>query len=89
MVRAFEELGWSVAVDKPFAGALVPMAFYRKDLRVRAIMIEVKRGLYMDEQSGARLPQFDDVRERIAGAVRIVTGLGLRADAEGDGAADS
>jgi N-formylglutamate deformylase len=38
-VRAFEALGWSVAVNRPFAGALVPMRFYRKDLRVRAIMV--------------------------------------------------
>ena len=29
-VRTFEELGWSVAVDRPFAGALVPMRFYRR-----------------------------------------------------------
>jgi hypothetical protein len=44
----------------PFAGALVPMRFYGKDLRVRALMIEVRRGLYMDERSGARGPAFDE-----------------------------
>ena len=71
-VRAFEELSWSVAVDRPFSGALVPTRFYRKDPRVRAIMVEVKRGLYMDEQSGARLPRFDEVRERISGTLRAV-----------------
>jgi N-formylglutamate deformylase len=53
-VRVFEEVGWSVAVDRPFAGALVPMRFYRKDLRVRAIMVEVRRDLYMDERGRAR-----------------------------------
>jgi N-formylglutamate amidohydrolase len=74
-LRAFEALGWSVAVDRPFAGALVPMRFYRKDLRVRALMIEVRRGLYMDETSGARLPRFDEVRESIFGAIRIVASI--------------
>jgi N-formylglutamate amidohydrolase len=75
-VRAFEELGWSVAVDRPFAGALVPMRFYRKDLRVSAVMIEVRRGLYMDERSGARLPGFDDVRERISGTLGNLAAVG-------------
>ena len=73
-VRTFEELGYRVAVDRPFAGAIVPMRFYRKDRRVRAIMVEVNRGLYMDERSGAKLPGFDKVRERIAGAVRGIAG---------------
>jgi N-formylglutamate amidohydrolase len=71
-VRAFEDQGWRVAVDRPFSGALVPMAFYRKDVRVRAIMVEVRRDLYMDESSGARLPRFDEVWGRILGALGVV-----------------
>jgi N-formylglutamate amidohydrolase len=71
-VRPFEELCWSVAVDRPFAGALVPMRFYGKDRRVRAVMVEVNRGLYMDEQSGAKLPSFDRVRARVVDAVRAL-----------------
>jgi N-formylglutamate deformylase len=75
-VHVFENVGWRVAVDRPFAGALVPMRFYRQDLRVSAVMIEVRRGLYMDEGSGARLPGFEDVRERISGTLRNLAALG-------------
>jgi N-formylglutamate amidohydrolase len=74
-VHAFEEMGWTAAVDRPFSGALVPMRFYQTDLRVRAIMIEVRRDLYMDERSGARLPRFDEVRERVAGAVKAIVAV--------------
>jgi N-formylglutamate amidohydrolase len=63
-----------VAIDRPFAGALVPMRFHGKDLRVRALMIEVRRGLYMDERSGARGPAFDEVRERLGVAPRTIAG---------------
>jgi len=35
-------------------------------------MIEVRRGLYMDERSGARGPAFDEVRERIGEALRTI-----------------
>jgi N-formylglutamate amidohydrolase len=75
-VHAFEKVGWRVAVDRPFAGALVPMRYYRKDLRVRAVMIEVRRGLYMNEESSVRLPRFNEVRERISGALRAVIAAG-------------
>jgi N-formylglutamate deformylase len=77
---AFEALGWSVAIDRPFAGALVPIRFYRKDLRVRSLMIEVRRGLYMDERSGARGPAFDEVRKRIGGALRAIASMRIQTD---------
>lgn len=65
VVAAFERAGFRVAVDRPFAGALVPMAYYARDSRVNAIMVEVNRGLYMDEETGARLAQFDELRRRL------------------------
>ena len=59
----FAERGYSLGVDWPYAGSIVPMAHYRKDQRVKSIMLEVNRRLYMDEQSGEKLPQFESIRE--------------------------
>ena len=59
-VALCRDAGWTVAVNRPFAGALVPMAHFRKDVRVRSVMIEVNRRLYLDGQTGARSPRFDD-----------------------------
>lgn len=47
MRQVFEDAGYSVGVNAPFAGSLVPMAHYRKDPRVASIMIEVRRDLYI------------------------------------------
>ena len=60
------QAGWTVAVNRPFAGALVPMAHYRRDARVRAIMIEVNRRLYLDEQTGARSAAFERCRTALS-----------------------
>lgn len=60
--RVMQDQQWSVAVNRPYAGSLVPMNFYRTDRRVSSIMIEVNRSLYMDEQTGAKLPRFDEIR---------------------------
>ena len=45
VVFAEHKVGWSVEIDRPFSGAIVPMAFYRADDRISAVMIEVNRRL--------------------------------------------
>ena len=48
-VGSFARAGWTVSVDSPFAGALVPIDHFETDLRVAAVMVEVNRALYLDE----------------------------------------
>lgn len=78
LVRAFTENHFTVKVNSPFAGALVPMSFYGKDRNVSAAMIEVRRDLYLDESSGKRNAGFS----RIAHRLRESTVLALRYWAE-------
>ena len=62
IVAAVRDAGYSVAVDTPFAGALVPLSSYRKDRRVLSVMIEVNRGIYLNEDSGCTNQEFAQVR---------------------------
>ncbi|MEK8051966.1 N-formylglutamate amidohydrolase [Ideonella sp. DXS22W] len=64
-VSAFAEAGWRVAVNQPFAGALVPASRYHRDIRVAAVMVEVNRGLYLDEAGTTPLAGFRDVARRV------------------------
>jgi N-formylglutamate deformylase len=45
----YQNAGFEVARNTPFAGALVPLEYYGRDRRVQSIMIEVRRDAYMDE----------------------------------------
>ena len=64
-VSGFDAMGWSVRVDDPFAGALVPAGRFRRDRRVAAVMVEINRRLYLREGTPARAGDFDDVAARV------------------------
>ena len=61
----FSAQGFRVRRDSPFDGALVPLDRYRTDLRVRAVMVEVRRGLYCDESTGALTADFPSIAAAI------------------------
>ena len=50
--RAFVHVCLSVARDRPYEGTMVPLEFLGRDKRVDSVMIEVRRGLYCDEETG-------------------------------------
>lgn len=60
-----EQLGLSVAVNAPFAGALVPSEFYRARKSVFGVMLEVNRKLYLDESTGAKHEGFSRTRQQV------------------------
>jgi N-formylglutamate deformylase len=51
-VGFLESRGYTVAVNRPFAGSMVPAKYYRQDASVRSIMVEVNRRLYLDDADG-------------------------------------
>lgn len=73
--RFLVERGYTVAYNKPFAGVLVPMAYYRKEPRLSAIMIEVNRALYIDERTVEKQPDGQDGKTGFARTQQTVQGL--------------
>jgi N-formylglutamate amidohydrolase len=64
-VAAFQREGWSVDLNQPFAGALVPGSRYRQDRRVNAVMVEINRRLYLRESDATPLPTFANFADRV------------------------
>ena len=61
-----------IAFDRPFAGALVPLPYLGTDRRVQAVMIELRRDLYLDEETGSRLPGFAGGAAAVQAALRRI-----------------
>ena len=66
----FATAGLTVAVNRPYAGALVPAAFYGRDRRFSSLMIEVSRRRYMQEEDGGKAEAFDVMAGIVQGVMR-------------------
>ena len=61
-VQLFEERGYSIKINEPFNGSIVPGDYYQKNKNVHSIMIEVNRGLYMDGKTGVKNSGYGKVK---------------------------
>ncbi len=73
MYRYFKGYGYSVAINRPFAGCIVPTAFYQKDQRVMSVMIEINRRLYIDHDIN-RTSTYQRIKDDIANILNILGG---------------
>ena len=67
----FERRGYSVEINRPFAGCIVPTRFYRRDKRVMSVMIEINRRLYMDHNL-RKTDGYGRIKEDIKTAVALL-----------------
>jgi N-formylglutamate amidohydrolase len=68
------EAGYTVELNRPYSGSLVPLEFLDTEPRVQSIMIEVNRRLYL--RDGGAIP---GSLERLQGLTKAVTGKILEA----------
>lgn len=61
----FEEINLITEINKPFAGCYVPSKFLHQDKRVKSIMIEINRELYMNEATGEKIVSFVEIKRTI------------------------
>ena len=67
----FRKAGLTVAYNEPFSGTIVPLKYYHKDKRVKSIMIEINRKLYLDENF-KKSKNFDAVKLLIKEVLDVI-----------------
>lgn len=50
LLDQFTGAGLSVSINQPYAGTIVPIRYFDKDFRVSSVMIELNRGLYLQDE---------------------------------------
>lgn len=74
-IAFFEEKGYSLGVDKPYEGSIVPMDYYQKDNNVLSIMLEINRGLYLDEPSNEKSNQYQKTKQVVQEFLQLLRNL--------------
>lgn len=56
-VNYFESLGYSVLINSPHSGTIIPLDYLNKDKNVMGIMIEINKDLYMREDYSDKMSE--------------------------------
>ena len=63
----FKNLGYTTGIDWPYSGSIVPMEYYQKDKRVKSIMLEVNRELYLEGDTNNKSSDYNKTEEVVQG----------------------
>ena len=70
--KYFEKHGLSVTINEPFSGTMVPLKFYHRDKRVKSIMIEINRDLYLNHKF-EKNDRFGQIKEHISELLNLIS----------------
>jgi N-formylglutamate amidohydrolase len=71
-ISFFEEAGYSLGIDRPYRGSIVPMEHYQKNKNVQTIMLEINRKLYLNEPSNNKNSDFNKIKEITANFITLI-----------------
>lgn len=71
-INYFKSKGYTLGIDTPYSGSIVPMEYYQKDKRVTSIMLEVNRGLYLKANTNEKSQSYDKTKEIVQGYMKFL-----------------
>jgi N-formylglutamate amidohydrolase len=74
-INYFETKGYTLGLDTPYSGSIVPMEYYQKDHRVTSIMLEVNRGLYLNENTNEKSEGYSKTKGIVQGYMNLLRSL--------------
>jgi len=78
LLDQFSAAGLTVSVNRPYSGAMIPMRYFKKDFRVKSVMIEVNRSLYLRDEPydlGKNDPGFSQLQSLLKLAIMQCTDM--------------
>jgi N-formylglutamate deformylase len=68
----FNEKGYTLGVDWPYSGSIVPLNHYQKSKNVSSIMLEINRALYLNEPGNQKSRNYIKVKETVTEYLKIL-----------------
>jgi len=71
----FKKKGFTLGIDWPYSGSIVPLHHYNKTKNVLSIMLEVNRALYLDEPGNIKSDNYTATKEIITQYLTVLQDL--------------
>lgn len=62
-VEFFKNAGYSLGIDWPYKGSIVPLKYYQKEKNIQSIMLEINRNLYLKEGSSEKSGNYQEIKK--------------------------
>ena len=72
LTNKFRDFDFSVDINTPFSGSIVPNSYYNLEKRVISIMIEVRRDLYIDENIFVKNENYSKIKNILNKIIKSV-----------------
>jgi N-formylglutamate amidohydrolase len=71
-VDYFEKSGFSLGIDWPYQGSMVPSEHYLKNKNVQSMMLEINRALYLNEPGNLKSERYNEIKNVIHGFLQSI-----------------
>ena len=71
-IAFFNDAGYTLGIDWPYAGSIVPLAHYNKNKNVESIMLEINRALYLKEPSNEKSERYVEIKKLTADFIKTI-----------------
>jgi N-formylglutamate amidohydrolase len=69
----FKKKGFSVAVDLPYSGSMVPIKHYKQTKNVESIMLEVNRALYLSDDGNQKSSDYLEIKQLVSEYLKTIS----------------
>lgn len=71
-VSFFEKAGFTLGIDWPYKGSIVPIEHYKKNKNVSTIMLEINRALYLNEPTNQKSDSYYEIKQIVSEYIRTI-----------------
>lgn len=71
-IKFFNVKGYSLGVNWPYKGSLVPYEYYKKNKNVQTIMLEVNRKLYLNNATNVKSEKYHEIKNIIRKFINVL-----------------
>lgn len=68
----FENAGYSVGIDWPYKGSIVPLEHDQKNKNVQTIMLEINRALYLKEPTNEKSERYSEIKRVVGNFIKTI-----------------